>query len=109
VDIRYEGEALVVDSKNCRGGLIASYQLSPRAHFIEGLTRVAPNILMYEYTLDDPATLMRPWTARIPMAKTDERIYEYACQEGNYSLPNILAGARKKERAAEQRMRSGGK
>jgi hypothetical protein len=43
------------------------------------------------------------------MAKTDERIYEYACQEGNYALPNILAGARKKERAAEQRMRSGGK
>jgi hypothetical protein len=99
---RWEGDTFVVDSQNFRGGLITQYQLSQKSHLIEKFTRVADNRLVYEYTLDDSDIWTKPWTARIYLGKTDERIYEYACHEGNYALPNILAGARMKERSNTQ-------
>jgi hypothetical protein len=107
---RWEGETLVIDSIHFRGGsLVGLHQLSPEMHLVERLTRVAADTLMYEYTVDDPATWTRPWSVRIPLSKTDERIYEYACHEGNYALYNILAGARVKERAAEEGTKEKGK
>jgi hypothetical protein len=54
--------------------------------------------LRYEFTVDDPETFARPWTAAIEMTRTDDRIFEYACHEGNHALPNILGGARFEER-----------
>ena len=48
-------------------------------------------------TIDDPATWSRPWTLMILLKKTGERVFEYACHEGNYGLPAILSGARSQE------------
>jgi len=54
---------------------------------------------VYEFTVEDPATWTRPWTVAIPMARSDDKLYEYACHEGNYAMPAMLAGARAEEAA----------
>ena len=74
---------------------------------IERFTRTAPDTLVYEYTVDDPATFTKSWTARIPMAKNPEPVYEYACHEGNYALPHALEGERNIEKAAAAAAKSG--
>ena len=56
--------------------------------------------LLYEYTVTDPANWVRPWTAQVPMKKNPALIYEFACHEGNYSMPIRLAGARAMEQEA---------
>ena len=56
--------------------------------------------LDYEFTVHDPAIWTASWTASVPMRRSDEPLYEYACHEGNYSVPNILAGERALEAAA---------
>jgi hypothetical protein len=66
---------------------------------IEKFKRTDADTLMYEFTVNDPSTYERPWTAQIPMSKTDGPIWEYACHEGNYSLTNVLRGAREEEKA----------
>ena len=70
-------------------------------------TRVAPDVIEYEFTIEDPATWTRPWTARVELQRTDEPLYEYACHEGNYSMEGILAGARADERKAAEAHGSG--
>jgi len=67
---------------------------------VERFTRLSPDTLEYEFTVEDPETWTRPWTAQVQMSKTDDRLYEYACHEGNYALVGILAGARAEEKAA---------
>ena len=67
----------------------------------ERFTRVSPQTLMYEATIDDPTVWSRPWTYEIPMQWNDQSLYEYACHEGNYGLYNILAGAQVEEAAAQ--------
>ena len=97
---RWEGNTLVIDvtnfhpRANFRG---AGYTL----HLIERYTRTAPNELRYEVTIDDPHTWERPWTAVLDLAP-QERMYEYACHEGNRGLENVLGAARFEERAAER-------
>ena len=66
----------------------------------ERFTLVADDTLRYEYTVDDPATYTRPFTAALPMQRSAGQIYEYACHEGNYGLRNILTGARAQEKLA---------
>ena len=66
-------------------------------HLVERFTRAAADTLLYEFTVTDPATWTRSWTVQLPMTRSDERIYEYACHEGNYSMPNMLKGARASE------------
>jgi hypothetical protein len=97
---RWDGEALVVDTTNFRPMVFRS--ASAKLHLVERFSRVNADTLLYEFTIDDPATWTRPWTAQIPMTKSREPIFEYACHEGNYSLPNILAGARDQEKAVQQ-------
>jgi hypothetical protein len=65
---------------------------------IERFTRVAPGVLLYEFTVDDPETRTRPWTGILPMTAIKGPIYEYACNEGNYGLADILRGARLDEK-----------
>ena len=90
------GRTLVIDTTNFlretsfRGS-------SANLHLVERLTRVDADTLLYEFTVEDPKTWTKPWTAAIPMKKVDTPIYEYACHEGNYALPNILRGARLQE------------
>ena len=90
---RWQGDTLVVSSANFRPMVFRS--ASERLKLTERFTRVNRDTLVYEFTVDDPLTWTKPWTAQFPMTRIDEPVFEYACHEGNYSLPNILAGARK--------------
>ena len=68
---------------------------------VERLTRVSADLISYSATIDDPEIYTRPWTVAFPLTFDPEyRIYEYACHEGNYSIENILRGARALEKAA---------
>jgi hypothetical protein len=98
----WEGNTLVVDTGNF-SGKTAFRGSGENLHLIERFTRTDAETIRYEFTVDDPATFTRPWKAEIPMRKTQGPIYEYACNEGNYSLADILKGARVEEkRAAEE-------
>jgi len=56
---------------------------------------------MYEFTVKDPESFTKPWTAQIPMKHRTEPLFEYACHEGNYAMEGMLGGARREEKAAE--------
>ncbi len=96
---RWEGNTLVVDTTNFtdktrfRGS-------SENLHLTERFTRTDPDTILYEYTVNDPATWTKPWTAQVTMTKSDSRVYEYACHEGNYGMAGILEGARADEKNA---------
>jgi hypothetical protein len=93
---RWEGNTLVVDTTNFTGK--ANFRGSAEGlHLIERFTRVDADTVTYEFTIDDPTTFTKQWTVAIPMARTDEHIYEYACHEGNYGMVNLLKGARVQE------------
>jgi hypothetical protein len=90
---RWEGQTLVVDTTNFSkdGSFRGS---TPNMHLIEKFTRVDADTLRYDFTVEDPATWTRAWTASIPMTRTDEQIFEYACHEGNHGMVGVLKGAR---------------
>jgi hypothetical protein len=99
---RWDGNTLVVETTNFNGKN-AFRGASENMKVTERFTRVADDSITYQFTVDDPATWARPWTAEMPMAKTEGPIFEHACHEGNYGVANILAGARAEEkRAAEE-------
>lgn len=96
----WDGNTLVVDTTNFSNK--TSFRgASENLHLIERFTRVAPDTLVYEFTVDDPTSFTKPWTGRIPMVKSNEPIYEYACHEGNYAMSNGLEGQRNIEKEAE--------
>jgi hypothetical protein len=95
----WEGNTLVVDTTNFNGQT-AFRGSGENLHLTERFTRTDAETIRYEFTVDDPATFTRPWKAEIPMRKTQGPIYEYACNEGNYSLADILKGARVEEQRA---------
>jgi hypothetical protein len=57
---------------------------------------------MYQFTVDNETAFSRSWTAEIPMTRSQDPMFEYACHEGNYSLSNVLAGVRAEEKAAAE-------
>jgi hypothetical protein len=95
----WEGDTMVVDTTNFtdktrfRGS-------TEDLHVVERFTRIDAGTILYRATIDDPAAFSRPWTIEYPFLATKGPIYEYACHEGNYSLTDILGGARKKEAEA---------
>jgi len=96
---RWEGDTLVIETTNFNGR--ASFQgSSPKMKLIERYTRLAPNVMEYRFTVDDPTTWTKSWTAMFTFDKDDEQyeLVEYACHEGNYGIRNILSGARAKEK-----------
>jgi hypothetical protein len=93
---QWDGDTLVVSTTNFRPMVFRS--ASEKFTLTEKFTLVDARTLVYEFTVTDPLTWVRPWTVQFPMTRISEPIYEYACHEGNYSLRNILAGARKSER-----------
>jgi len=97
----WEGDTLVVDTINFNRGTTLPGSTATM-HLIERFTRTDADTLLYEFTVDDPSTWTRSWTAQVPMSKTNDPIYEYACHEGNYGLAGVLAGARAQEKAAEE-------
>ena len=89
----WDGDTLVVDTTNFLQD--AGFRgATASMHLVEKFTRVDKDTLRYEFTVDDPATWTGKWSASIPMTKTDELIYEYACHESNYGLEGVLKGAR---------------
>jgi hypothetical protein len=98
---RWEGDTLVVETTNFTEK--ESFRGStPKLKITERFTRVAPDKINYRVTIDDPAAYSQAWTAEYPFYATNEPIYEYACHEGNYALPGILAGAREDEKRKVQ-------
>jgi hypothetical protein len=98
---RWQGDTLIVETKhftaNGTGTIGLRVATSERMHLIERFTLRDPQTLIYEFTVSDPGTWTRPWTAVVPMRKTDEQIYEYACHEGNLGMVGIMAGAREQD------------
>jgi hypothetical protein len=101
----WEGNTLVIDTTNfngkgwisssAAGGRIKGIHESQQLHLTEKLTRVDPETLMYEVTIEDPTAYTKPWKVAMPMSKDAEyRLYEYACHEGNLAVGNILGGGR---------------
>jgi hypothetical protein len=72
--------------------------LSGQGRVTERLTRVSPSEILYEFTVEDPSIYARLWRGEMTFNATRERVFEYACHEGNYALPGILAGAREQEK-----------
>jgi hypothetical protein len=72
-------------------------------HLTERFSRPDIDTLLYEYTVTDPDTFTQPFTVLIPMRRSESQIYEYACHEGNYSVPLMLSGARALERVEQDR------
>ena len=101
---RWEGDTLVVDTTNFtdRTNFRGSGE---NLHLVERFTRVDADTIDYRFTVEDPTTWTKPWTAAYPIVKTDGPIYEFACHEGNYGLRDILTGARYEEKIAEDASR----
>jgi hypothetical protein len=99
---RWEGNTLVVDTTNFTN-LSAFQGSSDKLHLVERFTRLADDTLLYQFTVEDPTTWARPWTAEIPWTKTRGPVYEWACHEGNNMIANILRGARVAEQEAAQK------
>ena len=100
---RWEGDTLVIETQRFNGrgsyrGTTAGMRLTER------FTRTGPTRLMYEFTVDDAAVWVQPWTAMFAFDLDDEQyeLVEYACHEGNYGMFNILSGARARDREAAQ-------
>ena len=103
---RWEGNTLVVDTTNftdhtnfrgapqtTRQDIYASHTL----HVVERFTRIDENTIRYQFTVEDPGTWTKPWSGEATIRKVEGPIFEYACHEGNYGLPNILSAARVQE------------
>ena len=94
---RWEGDTLVVETINFRRetslqGSTADTRLTER------FTRIDADTVKYEFTVSDPHSYTQPWSAMVPLSRIPGPLFEYGCHEGNYALPNILAGARAQER-----------
>jgi hypothetical protein len=93
----WEGDTLVVETTNFTDktkfrGADENLRLTER------FTRTAPDILLYQFTIDDPTAYTRPWKGEVPMIASQGPLFEHACHEGNYGLTGILGGARVEER-----------
>lgn len=98
---RWEGDTLVVETTNFTDK--APFRGSTEnMRVVERFTRVAEDRIVYTFTVDDPSTWTRPWSAEVPLVKTNGPLYEYACHEANYSLANQLSGARAREKKAAE-------
>jgi hypothetical protein len=96
---RFEGNTLVVETTNFTDR-VPYRGSSETLRLVERFTPVAPGVVEWAVTFDDPATWVRPWTFAMNLTRTDERPFEYACHEGNYAMRNILGIARAEEAAA---------
>jgi len=108
----WEGNTLVVETTNFNGkrGWFGTPMTEggggrrpdAKMRVTERFTRTAPDILLYQFTIDDPGTYTKPWSGEIPMRSFPGPVYEYACHEGNYGMPLILSGARSDEKTTAE-------
>jgi len=95
----WEGDTLVIDTTNFIGkGNV--YGADEGLHLTERLTRTDPDTILYQFTVDDPTAFTRPWSGELPIRKSREEVFEYACHEGNYAVTNTLTSARAAEKRA---------
>ena len=94
----WDGDTLVVETSNFHDQM-TFLGSGPRMRLTERFSRADADTLAYEFTIDDPASFTRSWTAVLPMKPTKGGIYEYACHEGNRGMVNILSFARFEEQA----------
>ena len=100
----WEGDSLVVTTTNLNGRTGAQgngniLPLSDSVVITERFSRVGPDTLQYEVTVNDPKTWTQPWTAAFPLRRDDRyAMFEYACHEGNYAMKDILSASRADER-----------
>ena len=89
----WEGNTFIVETTNYSSK--ANYRGSAdNLHLVERFTLGSPNRLHYEITVTDETTWTAPWTAMVPLTRSDDTLFEYACHEGNLGMTGILAGAR---------------
>ena len=95
----WEGDTLVVETTNYspKSGYRGAAE---NLHLVERLTLAGPQTLHYEITVSDATTWTRPWTAMVPMSRSQDPLFEYACHEGNIGMAGILAGSRVQEAQA---------
>jgi hypothetical protein len=103
---RWEGSSLVIETTNFTDKTRVIYGdgfHSEQLRLIERFTPIDATTMRYEFTVNDPATWSKPWTAVLTLKRgsNQDRLYEYACHEGNMSMSNMLSGARAEERAEE--------
>ena len=105
---RWEGDTLVVETTNFNDKVKRRQGSFPLVVFggdsqlqiVERFTRTGPATIDYRFTVTDPSVWTAPWTAAIPMTTLNESLFEYACHEGNYAVPNALSGSRAEDAAA---------
>jgi hypothetical protein len=100
----WEGDTLVVETTNFTDNT-RFMGSTDNLRVVERFTRVDARTLRYQFTVEDPKTWTRPWTAEYTWPLTNDLLYEYACHEGNYALGNILRGARLKEKTEATKSR----
>ncbi len=109
----WEDKSLVVNTQNFHPGqsfredLSHSLYMTREAKVTERFTRVSADEILYRFEVDDPGAYTQTWIGELTLRRTQDRIYEYACHEGNYSLPGILAGARREEKEGKGEEGSG--
>ncbi|MBT7336112.1 MAG: hypothetical protein HN856_17185 [Gammaproteobacteria bacterium] len=96
----WEGDTLVVDTRNFRERP-ALYGADANLHVVEKFTLLADGNLHYQFTVDNPTVWQSSWSGEYPWPASSDKVYEYACHEGNYALGNILRGARLLEQDAQ--------
>ena len=92
----YEGEELVVESTNIKPLQLtqSSVPITKNGRITERFSRYSDDEILYQFTVEDSNIYLQPWTAELSFYATEDQLYEYACHEGNYSMPGSLAGAR---------------
>jgi len=91
---RWEQRTLVVETSNFSAQRLFLGLSAANLRIVERFTRTAADTLDYQFTADDTTRWTKPWTAAVPIGKTDGVLYEFACHEGNYGMRNILSTAR---------------
>lgn len=97
----WEGDTLVVDTTNFTDQTMFEGS-SANLHVIERFRRIDASTILYRATIDDPSTFAKMWTVEYPFVATRGPVYEYACHEGNYAMPDIMGGARKADAAGRK-------
>jgi hypothetical protein len=95
----WEGDTLVVDTTNFRSDT-GLYGADENLHLVERFSLLDDGNLLYHFTVDDPTAWEAPWSGEYSWRRSDEKVYEYACHEGNYAMGGILRGARLLEKEA---------
>jgi hypothetical protein len=107
----WQGDTLIVDTINFTNHGTGTIFVRPPAdenlHLIERFSLADADTLLYEFTIDDPTTWTTPWTVEIPMSRSGDQLYEYACHEGNYGLEGMLKAARAAETNSVEHTKDG--